>query len=172
MAKHVEITSEDEVLVMRNAEGRPVAVPHAVVMEADRPYRAYYLHLGGMTWEGIKDLEEYPTISAVKADIKRYLDEGRSLITEFSRAQLMERELARIDVLQAAVWEGAKSGHLPSVNTAHSLIMSRVKLLRLDEDVRDDAADVEGRTVVVPSDDDGYTAVLEAASKTRKPNGG
>jgi hypothetical protein len=159
--------------VFRNQSGRPVAVPHEVVMEADRPYRAYHHHLGGMSWEAVADLERYPSVEAVKSDVKRYLDEGRSLIREFSRAQLMERELGRLDALQHAIWAPAMAGHLPSINTAHSLVMTRIKLLRLDQDVRDEEGTVNGRTVVVvPSDDEGYARALGAAATVKGPSDG
>jgi hypothetical protein len=45
---------------------------------------------------------------------------------------LLERELAELDVLQAAVWPRAVAGHLPSVDAALGIMKRRARLLGLD----------------------------------------
>lgn len=139
-------------------------------MEADRPYRAYHHHLGGMPWEAIADLEHYPSASAVKSDVKRYLDEGRSLISDLTRKQLFEREMSRLDHLLSKTWAGVEEGHLPSINTAHGIVITRMKMLHFDKVVEDPDGETSGRTVVVvPEDDAGYSAALQAAAQVRVP---
>lgn len=152
------------VLVFRDVAGRPIAVPEDVVIESERPYRAYRLKRAGHNWEVIAMMENYPTWQAARADVKRYTEEGASLVADWRRQELLEMEVSRLDALQAAIWESAMKGNLPAVNSVVSIVVTRTKLLRLDEDIRDDEKELEGRTVVVPNDEAGYSAVLEAAS--------
>ena len=170
---HADCVSETDqqttVLVMRGVEGSPVAVPEDIVVASERPYRAYLLKQGGHSWESIALAEHYPDWKAARADVKRYLEEGSSLISDFSRKQLMELMLGRLDALNMAIWVQAMKGNLPAVNSSLAITAQTIKLLRLDQDVRDDDDDsMAGRTVVVPSDDDGYSEALQVASKNGK----
>jgi hypothetical protein len=157
-----EIVAADA-LVFRGHDNRPVAVPHEVVIESERPYRAYSLALGGLNWEQVALQEGYPSANAARLDVKRYLDEGRSLVQDLTRKQLLERELSRLDLLQSAVWRKAMEGNLPAAGTALSIVRERIKLLRLDEDIRDDDETLTG-TVVVGGDESTYTRQLEQAA--------
>lgn len=153
------------VVVRSTVHGRPVAVPAEVVERAERPYAAYQLRVGGMSWEEVALEMGYPDGRAARTDVTRYLDEGRALVEDLTRQELLKLELLRLDKLQAAVWPEAMKGHLPSVNAARSLIMDRAKLMGLD--VMAAAGDdtmADQRTVIVPSDSNGYTKVLMEAS--------
>jgi hypothetical protein len=150
-------------MVYRGHDNRPVAVPHEVVIESERPYRAYMLHAGGLNWEQVALQEGYPNRDAARADVRRYLDEGRSLVQDLTRKQLVERELQRLDLLQSSVWRKAMEGNLPAAGMALSVVRERIKLLRLDQDIRDDD-DTLGGTVVVGGDEDSYTRGLEIAA--------
>lgn len=155
---------ETTVLVVRGHDSRPIAVPEDIVLAAERPYRAYMLKQAGHNWETIALAENYPSWKSARADVQRYLDEGSSVIADFTRKQLLELEIARLEQLQQAVWSIAMKGNLPAVNSALSIITTRAKLLRLDQDIRDEDEAMTGRTVVVGTDEDGYRAGLQAAS--------
>jgi hypothetical protein len=165
-ADDLSYTGDDNVLVFRGNDNRPVAVPQDVVIESERPYRAYHLHLRGLNWEQVALQEGYASAEAARYDVRRYLDEGRSLVQDLTRKQLLERELARLDLLQAAVWPKAMEGNLPAVSVAHGLVLSRAKLLRLDQDIRDEPEPgSEGAGVVIGGDERSYSAALEKAAE-------
>ena len=158
---------ETTVLVMRGQSNRPVPIPEGIVLEAERPYRAYLKHQAGHNWHVIAEAEEYSTWQAARADVKRFMDEAASLIADQSRKQMLEESIAMLDALRAAVWDKAVEGSIAHVREAHGLVLSRAKLLRLDQDIRDEENEVAGRTVVIGSDEAGYTAGLEAASEIK-----
>lgn len=149
-----------EILVFRNSSGAPVAVPEGVVLEAERPYRAFKYHQQGYEWNKVAEIEGYPSAQAARADVTRYLREGAALVSDFSRRELLSLEIARLNALQAAIWPGAMRGHLPTVVVARDLIMSRAKLLKLDESIDGEEETTGPRTVIVPHDDQGYSEVL------------
>ena len=153
--------SDDNVMVFRGPD-RPVAVPEEVVLSAQREYRAYLAHQKGMSWAEVAEREKYPSADAARFDVRRYLTEGRALVTEWSRVEMLHIELARLDALQASIWDAAVGGKLPAVALARDLIMSRIKILKLDEAVDED--ETRARTVVVYGDTDSYSAALEQAS--------
>ena len=158
----VDDDDDAQVLVFRGAD-RPVAVPEHVVLEAQREYRAWKLHEGGRSWEQVAAIEGYPTAAAARQDVRRYLTEGRALVSEWSKQELLAVSLAQLDTLLSAVWEGATQGKIPAVSMAKDLIISKVKILRLDEVGAED--ETRARTVVVLGNEDAYTAALEEASK-------
>lgn len=156
---------DGKVLVFRRpGDQRPVAVPPEVVIASERPYRAYQLKVSGARWEDVALAESYPTPEAARADVERYLAEGKSLVEEFRRKELLSLEIARLDALQLALWPLALQGNIAAVNSAMSLVMNRAKLLRLDQDIREDENTIEGRTVVAPVDEEGYAAALRRAA--------
>lgn len=150
------------VLVFRNNNGAPIAVPEDIVEENDRTFRAAQMQLQGASWKAIALAEGYVDANAAKSDVKRYRDEATALLTEHSRKDLLALEVARLDALQAAVWQQAMKGHLPAVNVVRDLIMSRIKVLQLDQPSQEE--EITGpRTVVIPHDDDEYAAELQRA---------
>lgn len=152
---------EHNVLVFRG--DRPVAVPESVVLDAQREYRAWKLHEGGTSWDVIAATEKYPSADAARQDVRRYLTEGKALVTEWSRTELLSIKLAQLDTLLSFAWEGAKAGKLPAINTAADLIMKQAKLLRLDEAGAEDES--RARTVVVQGETVSYIDSLEEAIK-------
>lgn len=152
---------DGEVLAFRQpSTGRPVVVPTDVATMAERPYRAYQMRLAGRGWKDVAEVEGYPSAQAARADVDRYMREGAALVSDWSRKQLLTFELDRLDQLQAALWPQAMAGHIPAVNTSLQLVLSRVKLLALDQPSAEDSA-TSPRTVVVPTDDDGWKSSLE-----------
>ena len=170
--------SPDNVLVFRTpTTGTPVAVPSAIVTAMERPYAAYTLRLGGMSWEAVGAAMDYPDARSAAADVTRYLDAARALVAEYSQTQMLHLELSRLDALQTAVWPKAMEGSLPAVGMALSIVSTRVKLLGLDTSVV--TAGPHGPTTVVVSDaeDDtegegyGYLSALTRAAERQGPSG-
>jgi hypothetical protein len=161
---------EATVLVFRNGAGDPIAVPTDVVTEAERAFRAHQLRVGGMTWAQVAEAEKYSSASACKYDVDRYMAEARSLVVESSAREMLTLEVTRLDALQHALWPAAMSGHVPSAALAMNIIVNRAKLVGLDPEKMMEEAD-KARTVVVPVDEDGYTAALQrAAGDTPAPS--
>lgn len=151
--------------IYRNPEtGRPVAVPEEIVSEAEREYRAYLLHQRGKTWHEIAMAESYldaqnnPSGSIAAAAVQRYLDEGRAVVANFTRAEVLATEVAVLRAMREAMWDGAtvskKPTHVMAVLATHDRM---VKVFRLDQADEDD---MTVQTVVVPSED--FIASLRA----------
>lgn len=147
------MADDGDVLVFRGKGGTPVPVPEEVVHQANRPYRAYQAHSKGMNWFQIAQAEGYPTAAAARYDVRQWLTEAQALVSDFSRREMLMFSVDQINQLQAAVWEKALEGHLPSFDRALSSIMSKAKLLKLDETLDGDEEQGGPRTVVVQAED-------------------
>ena len=154
------------VQIFRNPEtGRPIAVPDEIVTEAEREYRAYKLHVQGLTWREIADREHYPNGGAASEAVKRYLDEGRAVVGSFRRPEVMAVEIAVLRAMRAALWDDATLLRKPAAVMAILGTVDRmVKLFGLDTA---DEADVTVQTVVVPSED--YIEQLRLAAAQGEP---
>lgn len=147
-----------EVLTFRQPQtGRPVAVPQEIVSEVERAYAAYQKRLRGWSWEQIAIDGMWPDAKAAAREVQIYLDEGKSVMAGFKRLEVLAIELARLDMLQDAVWDEAMKGKVPSVMAALQIHRQRVAVLGLDQPSEED---VQVPTVVVPSED--YIAQLRA----------
>lgn len=153
-----------KVLVFRNPhDERPVAVPDEIVSVADRCYRAYLLRRRGKSWTEIALTEQWPTPAAAAAEVQRYLDEGKAIVGELRRRELLAFEVDRLDALMDAVWAPAMEGKVQAVMAARTLIMDRVKVLQLDQG-SDTGADGAAPTtvVVLGGSEDQFIAGLQA----------
>lgn len=152
------------VLVFRNDVGQPVAVPEAVVMEAERPYRAYKAMMSGVSWADIARQEGYSDAAAARYDVQRYVEEGKSLVAMNSRRDQLQLEVARLDALQAAHWDDAiHKKHLPAAKFVLDTIVVRSKLLSLAEMTEAEGGSEQPTTVIVPSE--GYQEHLESLAE-------
>lgn len=142
---------------------RPIAVPEEIVLEAQREYRAYIAHRSGESWAVIAEREHYASPAAARASVTRYLREGQILVEEYTKAEMLALEVARLNALQAAVWDGAMEGRIPAVMTARTIIMDRVKLLKLDDEA--DNNDLRARTVVIMGSGEEYSAALQRVAE-------
>lgn len=142
------------VLVFRNANGQPVAVPEAVVVEAERPYRSYQLHMQGKSWAAIAKEESYADAAAARYDVGRYIEEGKALVVTESRRNQLQLEVARLDYAQSVIWAQMETGHLPAVKEVVNIIMSRAKLLALAEMAENEGGEDGPTTVIVPNGDE------------------
>lgn len=138
---------------------RPISVPADIVLAAQREYRAYLAHQSGEGWDTIAVREQWATPEAARAAVRRYLKEGGVLASNWTRAEMFAIEIARLNALQTAVWEGAMEGKIPAVAMARQIIRDRIELLGLDQETDD--AGLKARTVVVyAEDEESYIASL------------
>ena len=93
----------------------------------ERRRRAVEMRLAGATYQVIADRLDWSGPSGAHQEVARALRAG-----EGPAGQLREVELARLDVLQAAVWPKAVAGHLKSVDRTLSIMARRSRLLGLD----------------------------------------
>ena len=168
---------EDEptnVLVFRNGVGQPVAVPEDIVVDAERPYRAYKAHLGGKDWATIAEQEGYPSASSAAYDVDRYMEEARSMVTARSQKQLLDLNVARLDYMLSQVWPGVEAGMLTAIKEARGIIMDQSKTVVAMAAVKDDSADEIRRTVVIygeqRDDKDSYIQQLQRAAGDDTPS--
>lgn len=157
-----------DVLVFRNNVGDPIAVPDDVVTEAERAFRCHKLRVKGKSWEEIADLEMYPSAEACHADVKRYIEEGRALVVERTQREMISLEVARLDALQALLWDKAEEGSIVAIGEIRKIIMSRVQVTGQDPTKAVDDAAAQGRTVVLtPAEggtDDGFIGYMKRAA--------
>lgn len=151
---------DGSVLVYRNTVGDPIAVPEEVVTAAERAFRCYKERMAGKSWGEIALDEHYPSATAAKYDVGRYMDEASAMVVASTAKEMLSLEVARLDAVQNALWLSAMTGHVPSAALVVNIIINRAKLIGLDPERMGAAAD-QARTVVVPAHDDGYTASLK-----------
>lgn len=147
--------------VLRNPiTQRAVAVPDEIVSEAERDYKAYQLHRRGKSWTEIAQDGLYESADAAAASVKRYLDEGRAIIQELTRTEIIATE---VDVLRAyrdSLWDAATGGSTKAVMASLAIHDRWVRLFGLDQA---EAGDAAVQTVVVPSEE--FIAELRLASE-------
>lgn len=152
-----------QVIAFRNSAGEPVVVPTDVATEAERAFRAYKLNRDGMDWHEIAIAEQYPSPRAAKADVDRYLAEGRALVVEKSAKEMLELEMARLNHYTFKLSPAIESGSIVAITEARHLVMSRARLaIALGAGL---AADNEGgRTVVISGESGQFIATLQEAA--------
>ena len=92
----------------------------------ERRRRAVELRLAGATYAQIAARLDWSGPSGAHQEVARALRAGES-----GADQLRELELARLDVLQAAVWPRAVAGRLEAVDAVLSIMRRRARLLGL-----------------------------------------
>lgn len=174
-AKHLAtcpLNDEKVVEIFRNGDtGRPVAVPDEVVSEAEREYRAYKAHLQGLHWEDIAHDEGYPSADAAAQAVRRYLQEGRAVVRDFGRKEIVAGVVGRLQEYRRAMWQGAVVEGKTTAMMALLAIEDRwIKVFGLDQA---EAEDTHVQTVVVP--DEGWLSsireLVEAAEEAKAGDG-
>ncbi len=99
---------------------------------AERRAKALQLRLGGMQYQQIADVLGYADRAAACKDITRAL-EAHSKDVQQSTETLRTAEVARLDMLQEAMWSDAMAGAFKSVETVLKVIDRRIRLLGLDQ---------------------------------------
>lgn len=156
------------VLVFRDTAGDPVAVPEEVVAQAERAWRSWQSHLGGMSWAEVASAEGYPNGEAAATDVALYLERGKAVVVERSLSDAMAVELGRLDALVRAHWAPAtkKANHNSSMIVLNTIKL-RAALIGLNPEHLG-AGSSQGRTVVVhidekhvPGGSDGFLEQLQ-----------
>lgn len=156
--------------VYRNPEtGRPIAVPDEIIREEERPYRAYLRFRAGSTWEQIAQEEHWPDAAAVQATVKRYLDEGRAVVGEFTRNEMKAIQLDRLHGLVGALYPKALDGNLSAAAEVHKVIKTIMQSTGSDKDEGTD--ELNPTTIVVASSEmlaklQGYAELAESSRKS------
>lgn len=102
---------------------------------AERRGKAIRLKIEGKTYTEIAELLGYDSKASACTDIKRALE--RHVIEEGLAVEAWrELELARLDVLQQAIWPEAMDGSPRAIETALKILDRRAKLLGLDSAVK------------------------------------
>lgn len=102
---------------------------------AERRGKAIRLKIEGHTYNQIAELLGYSNGASACCDIRRALEKHvveEGLAVEAWR----ELELARLDVLQKAVWPEAMEGNPRAIETALKILDRRAKMLGLDSAIK------------------------------------
>lgn len=152
-----------EVIAFRNSHGEPVVVPTDVATEAERAFRAYKLNRDGLDWQEIAMREQYPSARAAKADVDRYLAEGRALVVEKSAKEMLNLEMARLNHYTFQLRDGIEKGSIVALTEARHLVMARARLaLALGAGLTEN--NDGGRTVVISGETGQFIATLREAA--------
>jgi hypothetical protein len=158
----VPAMEDDNVVALyRGEDGRVVAVPGEVVIEAEREYRAYLEYAKSKSWEQVAEAEGYADAKAAQAAVKRYLDEGKAIVGDLSRKDMLAVEVGQLRMLRESLWESAMLGKVSAVMAALAVHDRMVKIFGLD--TGEEAATEAGRTVVT-IDPNTYTEGLRAVA--------
>jgi len=164
-----EPDGEAKVLVLRNPETmRPVSVPVEVVREVDALYDAYVRWRAGESFEQIarSDPTRWRNGSACSAEVKAYIDEGRSVLRGFTARETIAMEIDATRALQAAFWdEAVVNRKLGAAQLVRQLIKDRIDMYSvLPEDPDVPTLSAGGpRTLVIDAAD--YERQLRAISE-------
>ena len=98
-----------------------------------RAEQAYQMRLKGMSPSEISAHLQYSDGTAVTRAINERFKIEASQLTSEERESMIAMEMARLDALQAAVWDSAMYGEAKAVDTALKIIQTRVKVAGLDQ---------------------------------------
>ena len=153
------------VIVFRGANNRPVVVPQDVAEESDVIYRAHMAKLSGKSWKQVAEDLGFPNAIAAKAAVSRYLDEARSLIATETAKEMLVQEVELLDYMQTKLWSMVELGDPKAIDQVLKIATKRVEWQNLA--VKDDAADQDLRTVVIPGE--AYVQYLKELSDSSAP---
>lgn len=127
--------------------------------DEERAYQAYTLRIAGHDWSAIASRVGYDSATVANRKVKHLIDKAHKAVTDDRRMEIVELELARLDALQAAVWDSALSGDVRSVDSALKVMMHRARLLQLGEE----SQAATSRTIIITSDE--YVEQLKEIAK-------
>lgn len=113
-----------------------------------RAYQAYNYRIAGHDWSVIAERCGYKTASEATRAVSNYISSAREEVTSEEKRKVIELELARLDALQAAVWDAALSGDTRSVDAALKVMMHRARILQLGEEQV-----TSNRTIIITSEE-------------------
>ncbi|MFG2412283.1 hypothetical protein [Streptomyces goshikiensis] len=102
---------------------------------AERRAKAIRMKIEGASYTEIAEQLGYSSRGSANSDIRRALE--KHVIEEGLAVEAWrELELARLDVLQQAIWSKAKAGDPRAIETALKVLDRRAKLLGLDSAIK------------------------------------
>lgn len=102
---------------------------------AERRAKAIRMKINGSTYTEIADELGYSSRGSACSDVRRALE--KHVIEEGLAVEAWrELELARLDVLQKAIWPEAMEGSPRAIETALKILDRRAKLLGLDSAIK------------------------------------
>lgn len=124
--------------------------------------KAYRMRLKGASWWDIA--EECSVTEAAAAHlIDEQMREAVTLVGEAQRSKMLAMEIARLDALQAGIWQTAVNGDVQAIDRVLKIIAQRAKLLGLEDTTKQD---VQINTVVISGNTDEYIRALQAYRHT------
>lgn len=125
----------------------------------DNAYRAYHLHLGGKNWAEVAKLTGYASGESARVSVRQYITAAAVQLDLEKKSEVLELEMARLDVLQDAHWDAAITGtDIKSAEFVLKVMGHRAKLLGLDQVTS--AGTVTNNTVVIGGTTEEYIAGL------------
>lgn len=123
--------------------------------DSDAAYRAYKLHLGGKSWEEVAKLTGYANGRTAQVSVRQYITQAAVSMDVEKKAEVLDIEMARLDVLQDAHWDNAVSGDdVKSAEFVLKVMGHRAKLLGLELVAQGGA--VTNNTVVIRGNSEEY----------------
>ena len=157
---------EGNVIAFRNSDGSPVVVPSEIAYAADQPYRCYLMHMRGMSWKNIGEVENGLSARQVQSMVEQYLDEGAALYTDFTRKHLQNVALARYERIIEVHWPKMEEGSIASAGLVMNAMREQTRITRIDQPVLDsEDASTSSRTVVINDNGKGYSEGLKQVAR-------
>lgn len=127
--------------------------------DSDAAYRAYKLHLGGKSWEEVAKITGYANGRTAQVSVRQYITSAAVAMDVSKKAEVLDIEMARLDVLQDAHWDNAISGDdVKSAEFVLKVMGHRAKLLGLELVAQ--GGTVTNNTVVVQGNTEEYIRSL------------
>jgi len=170
--------SDEGPRIIRLPLRRPVdleAIPKRFDSLFPRPYYAYQLRLAGHDWPQVAQKLRYKSGHAAEKDVHNWLyranekrtREGFIRTREAMHNDAVNAEVSRLDRLQAAYWEDAIGGDLPSAQFCLRVIQERSKLQGLENPQAN--IQTQMNTLVIGGTQEEYIAALRRARETLGP---
>lgn len=125
--------------------------------EEDRAYAAHKLRQQGKDWAQVARLTGYANPDTARMVVRSYLQKAAVELAVEHRQEMLQTEIARLDTLQAAIWDQAIEGDVKAVDSVIRIINARAKLLGIDQQSGDK---VTNNTVVVSEKD--FVKIMQA----------
>jgi hypothetical protein len=146
-----------------SSEVQAVRSTGELATDADfKAHKAHEKRLGGFTWDLVAQECGYTTGEDARQSVKAYLGRAAMRVSERTRADSLQKELHRLDVLQSACWDQALSGDLKAIETSIKIINMRSKLLGLEQVSQ---TNVTQQTILIRGTKEEFIEGLQAVSR-------
>jgi hypothetical protein len=137
-------------------------VERPIAKITDKAEKCYQLWQQGRSYVEIAREVGYRNERSVYTAIQNRFGQEAALMSTEQRSSILALEMARLNTLQAAIWESALYGDLRSVAECRQLIMARAKLAGLD---LVDPTVQKNLVLVVGGKEEDYIAALKGMSE-------